>query len=229
MIQIQILASSSKGNAYIIRDGSQSVLIDPGLPYKELQKRSNFTLSELDFALLSHEHADHSKATRDLIKRGLPCLMSKGTSTALNIARHRLILKSETLFKFHGWEILPFEIVHDAVEPLGFLIKSPSGIKICYATDTCYVKYRFLKINYWLIECNHSRKLLGENKVLPQTTKDRITASHFELENVKSFFKAQDLSKTKRIYLIHLSEDNSDPPLFTKEVEAVTGLPVYLD
>ena len=42
MIQVQILASSSKGNAYIIRDGSQSVLIDPGLPYRELQKTFEF-------------------------------------------------------------------------------------------------------------------------------------------------------------------------------------------
>ena len=229
MIQIEILASSSSGNAYIVRDGTQSVLIDPGVPYRDLQKRSNFTLSRLDFALLSHEHKDHSKAIKDLIKRGLSCIMSQGTAAALNLDHpHIYLTRSEAQFECDGWQILSFETVHDAAEPLGFLIKSPSGAKICYATDTCYIKYIFSGVTHWLIECNHSRELLRENKDLPQSTKDRISASHFELANVKAFFKAQDLSKTERVHIIHLSEDNADPSLFKKEIEAVIGLPTYV-
>jgi len=229
-LNIKILASSSKGNAYIIRDGSHSILIDPGLPIAELKKRSNFTLSSIELCLLSHEHRDHSRAVKDISKMGITCCMSAGTLKNLDYNSWYtmpVLLESEKEFNFNGWSILPFATQHDAAEPLGFLIRTPSGQKICYATDTYYIRYNFTEVTHWMVECNYSRELLEQNTELPQITKDRIVTSHFELENVKSFFKAQDLSRTKEIHLIHLSDDNSNPKQFIQEIEKITGLPVY--
>ena len=39
-MQIDVLASSSLGNAYIVSDGATSILLDAGIPYKELQVKS---------------------------------------------------------------------------------------------------------------------------------------------------------------------------------------------
>jgi phosphoribosyl 1,2-cyclic phosphodiesterase len=79
-----------------------------------------------------------------------------------------------------------------------------------------------------MVECNYSEALLQKNEALPEELKRRIRTSHFELENVKEFFRCQDLSKTEKIYLIHLSNDNSDEKLFQSEIEKITGMPVYL-
>lgn len=227
-MKIEILASSSKGNAYIIRDGAHSILIDPGLPIAELKKRSNFTLSSIELCLVSHEHLDHCRAIHDLNKIGIPMAMSLGTAKHCGlIFTQILILESEKEFNFNAWSVLPFATQHDAAEPLGFLIKTPSGQKICYATDTYYIRYNFMGVTHWMVECNYSRELLKQNRELPQITKDRIVTSHFELSNVKSFFKAQDLSKTKEIHLIHLSDENSNPKQFVSDIEQITGLPVY--
>lgn len=229
-MKIETLASSSKGNAYIIRDGAHSILIDPGLPIAKLKEHSNFTLSSIELCLLSHEHRDHSRAVKEISKMGITCCMSSGTLKNLDYNSWYtmpVLLSSEEEFNFNAWSVLPFATQHDAAEPLGFLVKTPSGQKICYATDTYYIRYNFTGVTHWLVECNYSRELLAQNKELPQITKDRIVTSHFELTNVKSFFKAQDLSKTKEIHLIHLSDENSNPKQFIQEIEQITGLPVY--
>lgn len=229
-MEIEILASSSKGNAYIIRDGEHSILIDPGIPIFELKKRSNFSLSGIELCLLSHEHKDHSKSIKDIADMAIPCAMSAGTLKNVNFNDGRnlpFILESEREFKFKRWSVIPFSVVHDSAEPLGFLILTPSKNKICFATDTAYLVYKFEGVTHWMIECNYSYKILKQNRELPKITKDRIVLTHFELENVKKFFKMQDLSKTKQVYIIHLSDDNSDPLYFVREVESITGLPVY--
>jgi phosphoribosyl 1,2-cyclic phosphodiesterase len=232
MFQIKILATGSKGNAYIIEDGDKSILIDPGISIKELRKRSNFSLSRLDFALLTHEHKDHSCSIKDLLKMGVVCFASQGTLNALNLDRqssiNALIAKAEKSFEFEAWKILPFAVRHDAAEPLGFLIGSPSGKKILFATDTARIDYEFAGVTHWIVECNYSEALLQKNTALDNGTKRRIRESHFELSNVVKFFNCMDLSKTEKIYLIHLSDENSDEKLFREEIENVTGKSVYV-
>jgi phosphoribosyl 1,2-cyclic phosphodiesterase len=227
--EIKILATGSKGNAYIIQDDDKSILIDPGIPIKELRKRSNFALSGLDFCLLSHEHKDHSKAIKDIMRMGIQTAMSAGTLQTFepNGSLYQILMPMD-VWEHCGWKVLPFETQHDAAEPLGFLILSPSGKKILYATDTYYIEYRFSGVTHYLVECNYSEKLLKENATLNESVKRRIRQSHFELSNVVKFFQSQNLSATEKIYLIHLSDENSDAAVFIEEIEKATGLPVYL-
>lgn len=232
MFQIIIHATGSKGNAYSICDGDHKILIDPGIRFKDLQKKTDFTLSKYDFALISHEHKDHCRAMVDIARLGIPIAMSLGTYNARQNDQSKMgslpiLLESENPWTFDRWSILPFNIQHDAAEPLGFLIQSPSGKKIVYATDTYFIKYIFSGVTHWMVEANYSEALLQKNNDLDAATKSRIRTSHFEIENVKKFFAAQDLSATEKIYLIHLSDQNSDEKIFVKEVEALTGKPVF--
>ena len=48
------------------------------------------------------------------------------------------------------------------------------------------------------------------------------------LETCKKFLAAQDLSAVKAIHLLHLSDGNADAELFKREVQALTGKPVYV-
>lgn len=228
MVKIKILASGSSGNAYLISDGTIKMLIDPGIHYNELMKRMNFKLSEINHTLVSHEHKDHCTALSGLRKTGMSISMSRGTGDALGIdlgVYH--VMESEKVYDLYGWKIMPFRCEHDAAEPLGFLIQLPGGSKVCYATDTAYIRYRFTGVTHWMIECNYSEELLQKNNDLDSATKSRIRTSHFEIENVKKFFENQDLEKTEKIYLIHLSDSNSDEKLFVKEIEAMTGVSVF--
>ena len=55
-LQIEVLGSSSSGNAYIVSDGDSSLLLECGLPIKELQTKSNFRMTQMAGCLISHLH-----------------------------------------------------------------------------------------------------------------------------------------------------------------------------
>lgn len=69
------IASSSKGNAYVVSDGETTLLLECGLTFKELQKRLSYHLAGITACLVSHEHQDHAKAAAQLLKRGVPVYM----------------------------------------------------------------------------------------------------------------------------------------------------------
>ena len=64
--------------------------------------------------------------------------------------------------------------------------------------------------------------------ILNKSLAERLIKSHFSIENVLAFLRANDLSKVKEIWLIHLSDGNADAGKFARMVEAATGKPVYI-
>lgn len=232
MIEITPFASGSRGNCYRVSDGSTPLLLECGISFREIQKGLDFRASGVAGCLVSHEHKDHSKAVQDVMKAGVDCYMSRGTAEALGVAGHRVhIIEARKQFRLGSWTILPFQTQHDAVEPLGFLLANRAGDKLLYATDTYYIRYRFQGLTHIMIECNYSLDILKANVetgLVSAELKKRILKSHFSLENVKEFLKANDLSMVREIWLLHLSDGNSDAARFKREVQELTGKPVYI-
>lgn len=232
-IQIEVLASSSMGNCYLISDGKTKIMLEAGIPFSEIQKRSHFSLQEVEAVLITHEHGDHAKAVKDLIKRGISCYLTHGTEEALHLGpSHRLKkIRAKQQFEVGTWKILPFETEHDAAEPVGFLLANQRGEKLLFATDTFYLKYKFAGLTHVMVECNYSSEILKRNLIsglIPPEMKNRLLKSHFSLENLKEFFKANDLSKVREIHLLHLSDGNSDEELFKTEIMKATGKIVHI-
>lgn len=227
MIKIHSLASGSSGNCYHITDGSTPLLLECGIPFREIQKGVGFRTSEIAACLISHEHKDHCKSIKDVVKAGIDCYMSSGTADAINLQHHRIKrVKAKERIKIGTWDILPFDVQHDVSEPYGFLLMNKNGKKVLFATDTYYIRYKFTGLTHIMVECNYSMKILNENIAsgrVPKLMKKRLMRSHFSLENVKDFLKANDLSKVEEIWLLHLSDNNSDEDLFKREIQALTG------
>lgn len=232
MIQIKPLASSSAGNAYYITDGTTALLLEAGIKYKEIQRALNFQTSDIAGCLITHEHGDHGKSASEIIKAGITVYASQGTLDALKLEGHRISpIQALNQFTIGTWTIMPFDIQHDVSEPLGFLLVNQAGDKLLFATDTYYIKYRFQGVTHLLVECNYSMKILNENVAsgrVPAAMKRRLLRSHFSLENVKDFLLANDLSRIQEVWLLHLSDNNSDEALFKREIQSITGKPVYV-
>ena len=232
-MEIRAIASGSGGNAYYISDSKTPLLLECGIPFKILQRELDFKVYELGACLITHEHQDHCKAVEDMLKAGVDCYASLGTLNALGLSgRHRVkgILPHEA-YSIGSWRLRPFEVEHDAAEPLGFLLANTAGEKLLYVTDSYYCRYKFGGLTHIMIECNHSYEILNYNVaagLLPQEMKNRLIHSHFALENVKEFLKANDLSKVQEIYLIHMSAGNSDGKKFKREIMELTGKPCYI-
>lgn len=232
MIEIKTLASGSKGNCYHVTDGSTPILLECGIRFKEIRKALNFKTSNLAGCLVTHEHKDHCGGLNEALKAGIDCFMSPGTAEAIGIKHHRIKqVKVKNQFQLGSWTILPFDVQHDVFEPFGFLLQNKAGERLLFATDTYYIRYKFKGLTHLLIECNYSRDILDENidsGRVHKGMKNRLIKSHFSLENVKEFLKANDLSEIQEIHLIHLSDSNSNEPLFKREIQELTGKVVYI-
>lgn len=231
-MDIKVIASGSKGNAYRIRDGTTSLLLECGIPIRLIQQALDYHLTDIDGCLISHEHGDHSRAVQDVLKAGIDIYTSDGTAAALGLAGHHIkVLKPKVPVVIGSLTILPFDTEHDAAEPLGFLIADQLGEKLLFATDTYYIKYKFQSLTHIMIECNYSVDILNRNIAagrVPGVLKNRLLKSHFSLEHVKEFLKANDLSVVREIWLLHLSDNNSDAVRFKQEIEELTGKMVFI-
>lgn len=232
MIRFQSLASSSSGNCYHVTDGKSELLIEAGIRFQDIRKALDFRVSRLAGVLISHEHMDHSRAAADLAKAGVDIYASAGTIVARGLSGHRVKpVEPKKQFTVGTWTIMPFDVEHDAEQPLGFLLANQAGEKLVFITDSYYCRYTFSGLTHIAVECNYSLAILDENiaagRVHPAMRK-RLLRSHFSLENVLDFLQANDLSRVEEIHLLHLSDQNSDEQLFKRRVQEVTGKPVYV-
>jgi len=232
MIEIKTLATGSAGNCYWITDGITPLLLECGISFKNIQKALNFKTTDIAGVLVTHEHKDHCKAVSEVADRGLNVYMSPGTKEAIGINHHRIkAVENKKQFKLGTWTVLPFDVQHDVSEPFGFLLANEAGDKLLFATDTYYIKYKFQGLTHLMIECNYSQKILNENVDsgrIHEFLRKRVVKSHFSLENMLVFLKANDLSKVQEIHLLHLSDTNSDEAIFKKAVQEQTGKLVYV-
>ena len=124
--------------------------------------------------------------------------------------------------------MVSFDTEHDAEDPRGFLIQySPTGERLLFLTDSYYSKYRFPGLNYICIECNYIKETLDQNIAngyVDEAMKPRLLQSHFSLEHVKDFLRANDLSQCRKIILLHLSDSNSDAKRMIHEIEDMAGI-----
>ena len=231
MIEFKSFASGSSGNMYTVDDGTTKIMIEAGINIKRIKKALNFQVTHLAGALISHSHGDHNSAVKDVLDLGVNCHMSKVTAEETGVNHHRVkIFESLKPFKIGTLMILPFPVQHD-VENHGFLIQSDQGERLLFLTDSYYCKYKFENLNYIAIECNYSQKILQENVEsgrVPEFLMNRVMQSHFSLENLLVFLKANDLSRVQEIHLLHLSDSNSNEIEFKQAVQAATGKLVYV-
>ena len=228
-MEIEILASSSKGNAYTVSDGKTTLLLDAGIKAQEIRQKSGFV--KIDGALITHAHQDHSKATASLMKMGIDVYTSADTATACNLTGHRLrTIEPFKNTRIGGFDVYPFDVQHD-VPNYGYLITAGNGERLIYATDTYYIKYVFPSITHIMLECNFDSETLTQNVAdgyVPPMLAKRLHKSHMSLETVVTTLKAWDLSKLRQVYLIHLSNDNSNAERIKSTIQALTGAVVCI-
>ena len=236
MISFDSLASSSEGCAYrLSADGMAPLLIECGLPFKKLQVALDFRVSEIAGCLISHEHADHSRAWRDLSQRGTHVYASSETWAAMDpgetlMLGHHAVLDPRRRYYISSWTVTPFEAVHDCPGTLGFVIEG-AGARCLYLSDSAYCKYRFEGLTHIFIECNHSTEIArrkARRGDRPPEAYERTVKNHMSLERLVEMLKANDLSEVREIHLLHLSDGNSDERAFKEAVQKATGVPVHV-
>lgn len=224
-MDIKVIGSSSQGNCYRISDGTTALLLECGLPIKKIKQGCDFDLSSIKGCLVTHSHGDHSKSVRDIMNAAVNLYCSAETASECNIeGAYRLnIVKHKEVFAIGSFSIIPFNVHHD-VATFGYVIYSRlTGERLFFMTDSYYTEYMFSGITHYMIEANHSAENIADAE-----NKNRIRRSHMSIENCIEMLKANDLSKVKEIWLIHLSSSNGDSVDFKRKIQELTGCEVYI-
>ena len=234
MSAIHILASGSKANAYIIEYENSMLLVDQGLSFREFSRRADMLgidISRIKGILLTHEHEDHIKGVAyTAYKLDDPVFSTAKTLEILNENTkhpiHCRAVEKDRKIKLGAFEFTPFEIMHDAVDPVGYLISAPCGETVCFATDTGKVTNRMMSyINQGtriILEANHDPAMLYQNTHYPPVLKERIRSQFGHLSNDQSLDALERMGENhpKTVIFSHLSEENNSPQMLRELVKS---------
>lgn len=229
-MQLKCLGSNSSGNCYLLENKEECLVLEAGLPFKEVKKALGFNISKIVGVIVTHEHGDHFKYAGDYLKAGIPIMTSQGTWSTFpyDVEISEKVMRSGYWYQLENFNITPFPVVHDAVEPFGFIIRHPDIGTLLFASDTEYIKQTFknLYLNHIMIECNYSQKIIDSRVHSRETDlglRNRVLQSHMELETCKDFIEVNKSCKLDNVILLHLSDGNSDEKLFKEEIQSVVG------
>ena len=226
-MEIQTIASGSKGNAHLVTSGTTTLLLDAGVPFRTIQEATGYRTNLIAACLVTHRHGDHSKAIPHLVTRGIPVIAPHDVAE-----RHPGVLPTSArkMSELGDFTATPFEVPHD-VECFGWQLKTRGGEKLIYIVDAEYVPYTFAGLTHLMIEANHSRDFVMERAKegeISMKLAERILRTHMSIEAALAFIRKNDMSKIKEIRLLHLSDDNSHAERFKRQVQRETGAEVYV-
>ena len=238
MIKFLCLGSGSSGNCYYLKTEKSSILIDAGLPIRNIKKTLRdygFSLETIDGILITHDHADHIKSVGALANDwGKPVYATERvhiginnnycTTSKVTEPSRRYLYKGETM-QIGDLLITPFEVSHDSSDCVGYRIQQ-GDLTFCLATDvgevTPAVAEAIGQANYLVLEANHDEEMLQQGPY-PNYLKGRIRSSRGHLSNRQcaDALVTYATASLRHVWLCHLSEENNHPELARKTVEVV--------
>lgn len=229
------LASGSSGNSFYIEGGNGKLLIDAGLSGKRITKNLEeigVKPEELDGILITHEHRDHITGAGVLSRRfNLPIYATEKTWEAMGPCigeikpENRRVYDKKRGFEIKGFKVEPFDIPHDAVEPVGYSLFYNSK-KISSATDIGHINRGLARkldnSDLILLESNHDVEMLKVGPY-PWPLKRRILGEKGHLSNEDAGKMAAWLARNKRVHVLlgHLSAENNFPELAYRTVASI--------
>lgn len=227
-MQVNVLASGSKGNVTAVDINGDIILLDCGKSVMWTLDKLNYQLPKA--VLITHEHSDHSKATVDWLKRGVGVFATLGTIDALRFDiltvphRHNLhLIYAGDSFELCNCLVTAIPAAHDAAEPVSFILQDDVD-RILYATDIGLIPKLspvFTHFTQILIEANYDVTQLLESDVAP-VQKRRILDNHLSIDAAIHFLK--QFPDVAEIHLIHISKRHGDKATFRQAVQIATAI-----
>lgn len=219
-MKLRCLGSGSSGNCYLLIAGNgETLIIDPGVPIKEIKRTINWNISCVVGAVCTHHHADHAKSVKDLEQMGISVFKPYESPKPMSIG--------STDWTIQGFELTDKagKIMHTNADGsecpcYGFLISHQEMGRLLYITDTELIKWRFKNVNQILVEANYSKEIIQQEN----PNYEHVCRGHMELGTTLEFLKVNKGQDLRNVVLLHLSNDNSDAEMFVARAKEVVGM-----
>lgn len=244
MIRYAILGSGSGGNSYAISHHGNTILVDAGFSWRELQRRlvqSEIEIESLQALFITHLHPDHARGAGVLARaKQLPVYFRKELGTHPQLKALKIPSELQRPFELSdtievtGFVISAMETLHDSPFSVAYTIEV-SEKRLMVLTDTGVVTPRLLEgsqdVDVLFLEANYDEQLL-KNGPYPASLKARITSQQGHLSNQAACEVLETVlresSLLKRVYLCHLSKTNNHPEVLKESLNHLVNSSVTL-
>lgn len=212
------IASGSKGNVFVVENGTTKLIIDCGTTQKNIKnslEMLDITLDQLDAVLITHDHSDHISAI-NLFKNHQ---VYSPTQVKVDYTH----IEPYEAFEHGSFKIKSIATSHDTDISVGYIIEDTDH-KLVLITDTGYIRnddLQYLKdADVIVMESNHDPELLMQTN-RPYITKQRILSDkgHLSNETAGTILSQIVSANTKDILLAHLSEEANTSDLALETVQ----------
>lgn len=215
-MEINVIASGSKGNCTIISTEKVSIMIDCGITFTVI--KPHIDNLKIDGLFLTHAHYDHVSGIPKLVGNISPTLyLSTGTFNALDykikdgLTQTPIIHLKDEEVVIEDLRIKAFNVSHDCQEPLGYVIYH-NDKKVVYVSDTGVFYHEnedlIRNADIYMFESNYDPIMLNSSN-RPYSLKQRISGLKGHLSNTECGYTLSKVigDNTKEIVLLHLSRD----------------------
>ena len=228
-------SSGSSGNCYLVKSASTAVLIDAGISgrkvYQGLEQTST-PMEKVAALLITHEHSDHTKSIKTLMKKMKSLKIYANAMTWNQIGcdvceDQREVFETGDRFRIGDITVKTFRVSHDAAEPVGFTF-SADGKQISIVTDTGCMSEEIIseikEADILILEANHDVDMLKVGRY-PWFLKQRVLGEAGHLSNAAAgetiLRLVSECEKERCVLLAHLSKENNFPEMAYQTVKNI--------
>ena len=196
-MRIASLASGSRGNAYLVEQDGEALLIDCGLCFKTLKARAEGLFASAGLnkphlcgVLLTHSHSDHTSGLRPLLSRHDVAIYANVMTAEAAAAQERIddmafaCFENGQPFSVGPFEVSAFSVPHDTSDPVGYIVKGAAtyfhGTDIGVPLDSVGLKLAEAEVA--TLESNHDPVMLRTSG-RPPSLIQRIAGPRGHLSN----------------------------------------------
>lgn len=216
-MKLKCIATGSTGNCYTLTsDSGETLILDCGIPIKEIKKGLDWNVKDVVGVLCTHKHLDHSKSVEDFEAMGIQILAPYLGDSCKPINMGEFTVKPFDLTTIDGnWTHT--DANGEPCPIYGFLITHKEMGKMLYITDCEVVKWKFKGINHILLGVNYDKDLIDRD-----TGKaNHVFRGHLSIDTACDFVKANYSDSLQNVIMCHLSSENSDRDSFIEKMKKV--------
>ena len=221
-MKLTCLGSSSAGNCYLLQaDSGETLILDCGIPIKEIKKGLGWNIKDVVGALCTHRHQDHSKSVKDFEAMGIPiCKPYEALLMNQFLANSYFTVRTFDLTTIDGsWTHTDANGTPCPI--FGFLITHKEMGRLLYITDCEFIKWRFKDIDHILLGVNYDKDMVDWSN---PAKNNHVFRGHLEIGTACDFVKANDSDSLNNVIMCHLSSENADKDIFIAKMKnAVNG------
>ena len=217
-MKLKCIATGSSGNCYTLTSNSgETLILDCGIPIKEIKKGLNWNIRNVVGCIVSHVHSDHSKSVKDFETMCIPvCKPYEALLMNQFLANSYFTVRTFDLTTLDGrWTHTNAD--GSECPCCGFLITHKEMGRMIYATDTELIKWRFKGINHILLGVNYDKDLIDNED---SSKVNHVYRGHMSIDTACDFVKANNSKDLQNVIMCHLSKNNADKDLFIDKMKS---------